>query len=350
MLFGVMIASHITSEKRIRYLLETLHSIMGQKMDPPSGLYPARLAIYLSVSFGSAALETVFENHVLKNYLVCRFREFNEFVCMMRQTKTAQMEHMRLLCAEIMASANVLTGVPPSVKIPLPDWVLFCDDDDLYSPTRVADFAARIAECVQALQGSDIPETRLAGLYESHDFGVDHRLQRHEYWCYCVRLNVIRDFFEKLAPYRDVIENKCCDIVWAEYLRRLDPSRLFSCVDKKMYYYRRHDNADSVTGEISNIQTRIIRRANPPAFHDAAFADYIVDWDQYLHENLDFYLHDTFLRTVVGNGFDDILRAEFLADYPYLEYVDACHVAKLRALYDRLHGICQKLYELTFPK
>ena len=240
----------------------------------------------------------------------------------------------------------------PRVKMPLPNWVLFCDDDDLYSPTRVAEFAARIAECSRELQKVGEPETLLIGLYESHDFGIDHRATRHEYWCYCVRFGILYEFFQKLAPYQDVIDNKCCDIVWAEYLRRLAPSRLFSCIDKKMYHYRRHDNADSITGEISTIQKHIIRRANPPALHDAsigvAFADYVVEWDEYLYENLDFYLHDTFLRTVVGNGFDDILRAEFLADYPYLEFVDACHVAKLRALYDRLYGICQILYDVKF--
>lgn len=329
----VIIASHITNEKRMVYLLDTLLSIIKQK---PNKTY--KIAIMLSISFDTIELNRYFKENVLKNYLVCLFREFHHFQCFIRDTKTQQMQHINLICKELENQQNQH------------NWIMFCDDDDLFSETRIKEFSDRIAECSHALVQMQIPPEKFVGLYESNAFGQDHRIQRHEYWCYCVRQQVLQAFFEKLRPYQAVIDNKCCDIVWAEYLRRLSPDQhLFSCIDKTLYHYRRENNADSVTGVIANTQSHKIRKANPPPPDLNGGADleiYLADWNEYLNHHLDYYLHDTFLRTVIGNSFDDILRAEFLADYPYLHRIDTKHVAALKKEYDYLREMCDAVYEI----
>jgi hypothetical protein len=74
--------------------------------------------------------------------------------------------------------------------------------------------------------------------------------------------------------------------------------------------------------------------------------DYIIDWNEYLYGNIGIYLHDTYLRTILGFGFDDILQREFLADYPLLGYIDECHENKLKAFHERVREACNLVYDI----
>lgn len=330
--FAVFIGSHISSVKRIEFLTETIYSLIKQTI--PVG-------IYISISFDSKELEEIFKLKIAQSQMVMSYSSFYAFFYFIRKEKTPQMKHLNLLC-------NQLRG---SMYHPLPEWILFSDDDDTYVENRVETFSKQIELCEHDIIQAKADPLRLVGLYETHDFGLNHKKQRHEYWCYCVRFSLLSDFFDKLSSYPDVIENKCCDIVFGEFLRRKKSTDLFSFIEGKFYNYRRENNTDSITGVIMTKKGVKIRTANPPSSEDVAIVDYIIELNDYLNvkENLDIYFHDTFLRTVVGCEFDDILKSEFLADYPLLEYTDICHVEKLRVYYDWLRQICVSLYDEGFP-
>jgi hypothetical protein len=115
-----------------------------------------------------------------------------------------------------------------------------------------------------------------------------------------------------------------------------------------MYHYRRENNDDSITGDIVTRQKAAVRQPHPPPMDDIAIVDYLLDWNDYLHENLRIYLHDTFLRTVVGIDFDEILRAEFQSDYPLLDFVDQRHIETIEREWKQLREVCEKLYRIPF--
>lgn len=330
--FAVFIGSHISSVKRIAFLTETIYSLIKQTI--PVG-------IYISISFDNKDLEEIFKRKIMQSQMVRSFSSFYAFFYFIRKEKTSQMKHLNLLCNQLQST----------MYHPLPDWILFSDDDDTHVENRVETFAKQIELCEQDIIRAKADPLRLVGLYETHDFGLNHKKQRHEYWCYCIRFSLLSDFFDKLTPYPDMIENKCCDIVFAEFLRRRKTTDLFSFIEGKLYNYRRENNTDSVTGAIMTKKDVKLRTANPPSMENIAIVDYIIELNDFLSvkENLDIYLHDTFLRTVVGCSFDDILKSEFLADYPLLQYIDVSHVEKLHVYHDWLRQICLSIYDEGFP-
>jgi len=311
----VVIASHLSNSKRIDYLIECLESLTKQTMP---------ISIYLSISFNDENIkEEFFSNKQLDNLL-------DQINLVVRETKTPQMRHIFLLYPELQKKHK---------------WIMFCDDDDTYETNRVEKIAQKIYlannECIE------IHKKRLAGLYES-TFGKDHREHRHEYWCYCVSVEMLGKFYERLESHDDIIDNKCCDVLFAEYLRRTGEDYLYSRLQEKLYNYRVEDNTDSITGYIRCNQTKYTRFNEPPPITDIKFADYVVDWNECLYENMDVYLHDIFLRTIVGCKLDYILEAEFRKDSKILDYVDAGHLDKIRRTHDNLRSVCNKLFDIPF--
>lgn len=306
--FCIAIGSHIKSIKRINYLLECIHSLLHQTIV---------ISIYLSISFENKEIETVFKEELnLKN-----ITGINIFI---REQKTPQMRHFNMLLEH------------------LPEWTMFCDDDDTYDTTRVDNL---IKSIYLIKQQTCSPEKIFAGLYESH-CEKDHREHRHEYWCYCVNKHIIERFYDSLKDHQDIIDHKCCDVLFGEYMRRLGPNYFFGRLDMRLYNYRVNENQDSVTGIIQSKQGFYTRKTQHPPIGDTSLPDYILDWNDYLHENLDVYLHDVFLRTLVGCEMQYILQAEFRSDYDLIPYVDECHSNKMRELHDYLRTVCAKLYDV----
>jgi len=312
----IVIASHISNQKRINYLVECLGSLVRQSVP---------ISIYLSISF---------ENETFKNDLLSNINKndpsYNKLNIRIRDQKTPQMRHISLLLPEIENKHN---------------WVMFCDDDDTYEENRVEQIAKNIY--TGDYQSTHMYQKKLAGLYES-TFGKDHREHRHEYWCYCVNVDVMKTFYNRLNTNPDIIDNKCCDVLFAEYLRRLNTDYLFCRLDEKLYNYRVEDNSDSITGFIKGNQHKYVRLNNPPSIMDPSFSDYVVDWNDCLYENMDVYIHDVFLRTIVGCNLDYILRAEFRADYELLPFVDNCHVDKITEKHNYWRDTCNKLFDIPF--
>ena len=314
--FCIAIASHLSNPKRIFYLLECLGSLLKQTTVIP---------IYLSISFENDDIKTSlleglgnngYINHPLIHILV-------------QSDKTPQMRHF-------LSILDVLSMKREH------KWIMFCDDDDTYDPIRVENLIKSIYIIQQ--QVTD-PTKIFAGLYESH-CEKDHREHRHEYWCYCVHKPIMDRFYAAIMDHPDIIDNKCCDVLFGEYLRRLSPDHFFGRLDMRLYQYRITENQDSVTGVIQARQSIYTKNEAHPPLGDPRLPDYILNWNDYLYENLDVYLHDVFLRTIVGCDMDYILRMEFRNDYDLLPYVDECHADKMREKHEYWRSVCAKLYDV----
>jgi len=312
--FCIVIASHISKQHRIQYLAECIESLTQQSI---------HVSIYLSISFETEEIKKCFYETIKKNTF------FDEINICIREHKTSQMQHIYLLYMHVLKQH---------------EWIMFCDDDDSYEPTRVQHFANYI---YTNTHNPAIQDKKIAGCYES-TFGKDHREQRHEYWCYCVNKEVIGRFYNSLQDYPDIIENKCCDVVFGEYLRRLSGDYIFIRIPEKLYNYRIHNNNDSITGFIQGNQHKYTKLICPPSLEDPTFADYIVDWNCFLSENIGDYLHDVFLRTIIGCDYDYILRSEFKADYELLKYVDQKYVDDIKNNHEYWLFICNHLYDIKF--
>ena len=116
-------------------------------------------------------------------------------------TKTAQMKHYQYLSYQFGKNHK---------------WILFCDDDDTYDVNRINHYAYYLTNATQKLNEDLI----LAGIYESLD--KDHKQQRQEYWTYCVSSTLLKEFYDILLPHENIINNRCCDVLFSEYLRRKD--------------------------------------------------------------------------------------------------------------------------------
>jgi len=313
--FCIAIASHMSNPKRVQYLVECVQSLLSQSIVIP---------IYLSISFSTdSELLPLFSREMEKN----GFSTHPMMHIYIREEKTPQMRHFLQLLDVIVLRH---------------DWIMFCDDDDTYETNRVESLIQSI-HTIQ-VQVND-PSKTLAGLYESH-CNKDHREHRHEYWCYCVHKTIMTRFYGIINEYPDVVDNKCCDVLFGEYMRRLGPNYFFGRLDMRLYNYRVTENQDSVTGVIKARQSIYTKNDAHPPLGDPHLPDYILDWNDYLYANLDVYLHDVFLRTIVGCDLDYILRAEFRTDYDLLPYVDGCHLTRIRELHEYLKMICGKLFDI----
>jgi hypothetical protein len=310
---SIIVASHISNPKRIGHLSHCLRSLLNQT-------YP--IAIYLSISF---------ENENLQNAFAEMFSKTTEFASpfmylIIKTEKTPQMRHMY----------ELLPLIENKHK-----WLMFCDDDDSYEPNRTETFLKNIANCLHTV-AEQMSDKRFVGVYES-TFGKDHRQQRHEFWCYCVDINVLQFFMNKVAPHSEVLNHSCCDVLFGEYLRRLRPDYLFAAINTPLYNYRITDNSDSITGVIQtrNKLVRPAREITTENMHECA-----KDLNDYLHSELSIFLHDTFLRTLIGQNFENILQAEFKSEIAILHLIDRTHIVKMLDAHNRLRNICNELYDI----
>jgi hypothetical protein len=306
----IVIASHISNANRIHLLFECLNSLLQQKIVIP---------IYLSISFETEEYKQAFallysEQHQYNNPILS---------VIVKSDKTPQMRHIQ----------ELLTLIDTRHK-----WIMFCDDDDTYDDNRTEIFLQNIAHCIQEV--STMPGKMFAGLYESN-FGKDHREQRHEFWCYCVHILVLQNFMDTVRNYPEYLDHSCCDVLFGEYLRRMGPDYLFGPIKIHMYNYRVTDNSDSVTGTIQkrNKEIRLSREVTEENKVECA-----KELNGYLNENLTVYLHDTFLRTLIGSNFENILQNEFKSEVNVLHLIDGRFMSQLLSYHNHLRDVCNKVY------
>jgi hypothetical protein len=106
------------------------------------------------------------------------------------------------------------------------------------------------------------------------------------------------------------------------------------------------ENNDSVTGVIQSAQHKFTTRASPPQIGADNWLDYVLKWNDFVCENMPAFLHDTYLRTLVGCDLDTILRSEFLGNYVIVDYLDRKYVDMITELYTHVKQVCGELYDL----
>lgn len=308
----IAIASHISNAKRIGHLFECLDSLVNQTIVIP---------IYLSISFENQELNQMFGLELIKR----TYLHTDALYLYIRDKKTAQMRHLDLLYPVIKEKYN---------------WMMFCDDDDTYVENRVEVY-------LQLLQKYHMEVNMLnkdfVGIYES-EYDKDHRNKRHEYWCYCIKPTIFNLFMETIRQYPDVLDNTCCDVFFAEYMRRLGNQYVFAYISDKYYNYRVDNNDDSITGAIRK-STKIIRKPRLD-LNETNSGEIATELNGYLNENLSIYLHDIFLYSIVGSNFDDILKLEFKTEYGILSMIDEEHINKMRTLHEYLREIANQIYDV----
>jgi hypothetical protein len=311
----IIIASHISNKKRISYLMECLKSLLQQSIP---------ISIYLSISFDSKELQTLFATI----YSEQKHLHHDLLYIWVKHEKTPQMRHMEQLLPLIETKHQ---------------WIMFCDDDDTYEPDRVYIFLQTIVNCLEQIRHIALPSKQLAGVYES-TFGKQHKEQRHEFWCYCVHVSMLQRFMKVLREYPDILDHKCCDVLFGEYLRRLNDDFLFGSITTKYYNYRVDNNSDSITGEIQQKMRQV--RFPKYGITDTNRIECAKDLNEYLVKEGQIYFHDTYLRTIIGNKFDDILKNEFKTEYEILDLVDQGYMGELRAYHDRLREVANQIYDI----
>lgn len=319
--FCIAIASHISNVSRIPFLIETIESLINQSV---------QISIYLSISFSNDDIreQTL---HTIANLTINS--PTNLLNIRVRDEKTPQMRHFLLLLPEVAANHQ---------------WIMFCDDDDTYIPSRVEQIYNTICAVYEEVHdmnnknGDDA--IHLAGLYENVN-SITHYTKRHEYWCYCVQVTLFEQFLDLVNPIPEIINDQCCDVLFGEYLRRKSTNWLYIQVPQPMYNYRVENNSDSVTGFIQTSQYKYTNQSSPPPLGDDTWLDYVLEWNEFLHANIHIFLHDTYLRALVGCDLDAILRSEFKDNYAILDYVDQVHIRRITDLYTKMRGVCDEIYD-----
>ena len=312
--FCILIASHISYTHRIPYLIECLKSLVQQKVKIP---------IYLSISFASEQIKTNTLNliHNEHDLLNCGF-----LFILVKNEKTPQMRHFY----SILENLNYQY-----------EWIMFCDDDDSYHEERTMRIIYYIEKSKQMIK----PTHKLCGLYES-PFDVIHEKQRHEYWSYCVHRDLIKEFYKTLEPYPEIIDNKCCDVLFAEYLRRTKETYLFYQLKQSFYKYRNTDNDTSVTGYIQNNKFKYSNVGTPPEENSESWQTYLDAWNEHVESNLSVYLHDIYLRTLVGMDFDNILKSEFLNNYVLIPFMKETIINRMLQLHMNVLNASNMVYHI----
>lgn len=309
----IIIASHISNKKRISYLMECLNSLLKQSVP---------ISIYLSISFETIELRQLFGSI----YSEQKHLHSDLLYIWIKTTKTPQMRHMEQLLPFIHSKH---------------DWIMFCDDDDTYEINRVLAILQTIVNCLEQIRNHT--HLQLAGVYES-TFGKQHKEQRHEFWCYCVNIKIMNRFMDVLRNYPDILDHKCCDVLFGEYLRRLNVDLLFGTITTKYYNYRIDNNSDSITGVIQQKMKKV--RVPKYGITSTDRIECARDLNEYLKTECNIYIHDTYLRTIIGNNFDDILKNEFKTEYDILNLVDKKYITELQNYHDNLRMVANQIYDI----
>jgi hypothetical protein len=146
-----------------------------------------------------------------------------------------------------------------------------------------------------------------------------------------------------VAPHTDVLNHSCCDVLFGEYLRRMRPEFLYGAINVPLYNYRVENNSDSITGVIQtrNKLVRPAREITLENMHECAR-----ELNEYLNTEYKMYLHDTFLRTLIGTDFENILQAEFKSEIAILHLIDRRHIVKILDAHNKLRDLCNQLYDI----
>lgn len=118
-----------------------------------------------------------------------------------------------------------------------PEYIMFCDDDDIYLPTRVETFVglASMSNIVREV----IP---------------DHN-EVSEYWCYGVKSDVIHEFYERCMDNINLLHHKFGDIYLRNFLLYTQQfGTITTFTARSPLYIYDNTNTNSITGNIKQLR------------------------------------------------------------------------------------------------
>lgn len=212
----IIVASHISTAVRVKYLCDCLNSLLEQTLVIP---------IILSISFEDELVFTIYK----KQMEMKKLSNNPNITVIIRENKTAQFRH--------------IFKVFESVKHKY-DYFMFCDDDDTYNNTRVYKFVNSL------LYGLNTADSRIfAGVCEIDEVYLRDK-KSIEYWNYLLCSNILQEFITKIqvGGFDNFVDNFMFDMLFGYYLMMKICNDIITVMEikEKLYNYNIHDN--SVTG------------------------------------------------------------------------------------------------------
>lgn len=208
--FVVLIASHINYDNQIVYFEKCLDSLVNQTKP---------IDILCSISFENENYREKF-NEMISKKTIKNTKMFY------RESKQSQFQHLFSLMEHIHDY----------------DLVLFCDDDDTYHVDRAKIFEGYYDHIIGGMKNE---KKIFGGIHE----GVDPN-KPTEYWKWAIPPNMLFSFHDRIKNYDDIISHKYCDVVFTNYIRKLNQSYEFAYFDLpyELYHYNQHD--EGVLGKL----------------------------------------------------------------------------------------------------
>lgn len=266
----IIVASHISKSYRLKYLCESLQSLIEQTVIVP---------IFLSISFDNELVLNVYHKIMEKNGL----SNNANITIYERNTKTSQFRHI----------FNVFESIKSDN-----DYIMFCDDDDSYVNNRVELF-------INAIEGSLLvmdKQKKFVGVYERKN-KKSHSDEYKEYWSYCISSIYMQEFFTKInkGSFDKFIDYDIFDVLFASYIRFMDSSHVFVSYQLKLYNYRKNTR-DSITANMINKSNKI---------------DTASTFNEFIHNNIIGIKHNILLKNAMGRNYDIdcVLKDAFCKDF-----------------------------------
>ena len=236
------IASHISASKRLENFMDTLSSIYRQTILP--------IELHVALSYTTDE-EKDLEDKIKKlNHPVLRLHLENK--------KLSQFENYQRL-------SNI-------DNIRDDDWVMFSDDDDIWHPSRVHEYANCIGVFHDQPNVSSVSGYHCIHLFNTEGYitklkindkdstpedvdkiAAQNKLKmtmspegKGDYVIYCVRYRLFKDFF-KMLPYTHVnLKHHQCDMLFSDFVRTYKHDQGYMNININqsttggcwMYYYR----------------------------------------------------------------------------------------------------------------
>ena len=70
------------------------------------------------------------------------------------------------------------------------------------------------------------------------------------------------------------------------------------------------------------------------------------NWERFVNNNIEIFLHDTFLKTIVGYDIHKIYETEFLDNYVLIDSIKNEPLDRIYSKYSYIRSVCEKLYDV----
>lgn len=229
---AVLIASHVCYDEQLGYLQKCFDSLLTQT---------CRSDIFCSISFDNETYKQQFNQIIIPKYST-------NIKFVIHEIKKSQFQHLFSLVEHVKTH----------------DLLLFCDDDDTYSPQRIQIFNNHYT----LASSQQLGKNKIFG-------GIHYGTNREvvgEFWQWGVAPLLLKNFFDKLSGHDEILSHKFCDVVFSSHIKRLNTNYMFayiepSCEIGGSYQYNIHNN--SVTGKIQNLTQVNVSVIRDHSFHMA---------------------------------------------------------------------------------